>query len=401
MLLVSVFLLAYAIPAIILDCLQMRHIKKAITQKAILLDTKEYIKAGSYSVEKLKLNILSKITESALFAFWILFGLDFFYNDKLNMLSGYYRDVAFVMLIVLISLLVGLPSALYETFSIDKRYGFCKQTPALFLLDTLKSSLLGLMIGGGIVFLLLWVMNNFTLWWIGGFVLLFCFIILANAIYPTLIAPMFNKFTPLQDTQLKERIESLMQKVGFQSSGIFVMDASKRDGRLNAYFGGLGNTKRVVLFDTLLEKISQDGLLAILGHELGHFKHKDIIKNIAIMGVFLFLLFFLASHLPESFFSQSHLPEQNACILALVILLSPIVSFWFMPIIGYFSRKAEYGADAFGASLISKSHLANALVRLVEENKSFPSSHSLYIFFYYSHPPLLERLKALDYEALK
>lgn len=400
MLLIGAFLLAYAIPAIILDCLQIRHIKKALTKKAFLLDSKEYIKAGSYSIEKLKLNIFSKVIESALFAFWILFGLNFLYNDGLSALSGYWHDIVFIMLIVFVGTLVGLPSAFYETFNIDKRYGFCKQTPALFFLDILKSSLLGLIIGGVVVFLLLWVMNKFNLWWLGGFGLLFCIIVLANAIYPTLIAPMFNKFSPLQDLELKERIESLMQKVGFKSSGIFVMDASKRDGRLNAYFGGLGKTKRVVLFDTLLEKISKDGLLAILGHELGHFKHKDILKNIAIMGIFLFLLFFLASHLPQSFFTQSHLPEQNVCILALAILLSPIVSFWFMPIIGYFSRKAEYGADAFGASLSSKSHLANALVRLVEENKAFPSSHPLYIFFYYSHPPLLERLKALDYEAL-
>lgn len=400
MLLIGAFLLAYTIPAIVLECLQMRHIKKAITKKAILLDSKEYIKAGSYSIEKLKLNIVTKLTESALFAFWILFGLEFLWSNGLNALSGYWHDVAFIMLIMFVGGLVGLPSAFYETFSIDKRYGFCKQTPTLFMLDMLKSSLLGVIVGGGIVFLLLWVMNKFNLWWVGGFGLLFCVIILAIAIYPTLIAPMFNKFNPLQDLELKERIESLMQKVGFKSSGIFVMDASKRDGRLNAYFGGLGKTKRVVLFDTLLEKISQDGLLAILGHELGHFKHKDIPKNIAIMGVFLFLLFFLASHLPESFFTQSHLPEHNACILALAILLSPIVLFWFLPILGYFSRKAEYGADAFGASLISKSHLANALVRLVEENKSFPSSHPAYIFFYYSHPPLLERLKALDYEAL-
>ena len=176
------------------------------------------------------------------------------------------------------------------------------------------------------------------------------------------------------------------------------MDASKRDGRLNAYFGGIGRTKRVVLFDTLLEKISKDGLLAILGHELGHFKHKDILKNLATTGVFLFALFFLAAHLPESFFAQASLPQESTTTLALIFLLSSVISFWFLPLVGYFSRKAEYRADAFGATLSSKQCLANALVRLINENKSFPSSHWLYICFYYSHPPLLERLRVLDYE---
>ena len=248
------------------------------------------------------------------------------------------------------------------------------------------------------VFLLIFIIEKVVLWWIVGFIVLLSVVILANFVYPTLIAPLFNKFTPLDDENLKARIESLLNTIGFKSNGIFVIDASRRDGRLNAYFGGLGKNKRVVLFDTLLDKISADGLIAILGHELGHFKHKDILKNIAIMACVLFVLFFIVGHLPPQLFDALSLAHNGAGILIVMLLISPMIAFWFMPLIGYFSREAEYAADEFGANLSSKHCLADALVCLVNENKSFPSSHPAYIFFYYTHPPLLQRLKALDYD---
>lgn len=399
MLLIALFLLLYSLPSIILALLQCTHIKKALTKEAILLDSKDYLKAGYYALANLRLGIIEKIIDAVVFCAWISFGLGalWAYLSAFG-LNFYLQGVIFLLLLFLISALIKLPLSLYQTFGIDKKYGFCKQSVGLFFVDLLKSSVLGILIGGAIFYGLLWVIGNFEYWWIAGFCLVFAIVIVANAIYPTLIAPLFNKFAPLEDIELKNRIESLLSQVGFKSSGVFVMDASKRDGRLNAYFGGIGRTKRVVLFDTLLDKISKDGLLAILGHELGHFKHKDILKNIFIAGSFLFVLFFIASHFPTIFYTQSALPQNSAGTLSLLLLLEPVLSFWFLPIMGYFSRKAEYGADAFGASLSSKNHLANALVRLVNENKEFPSSHPLYIFFYYSHPPLLERLKALDYE---
>lgn len=399
MVLILLFLCAYIVPSIALNLLQIAHIKSALTQKAVLLDSLDYKKAGNYALENLYLDTLHKLIELGLCVFWVGFGLSFFWQWLYDLgLSEMWHHIAFLLLLLLLPLFVYLPLSLYETFSIDKRYGFCKQSVGLFFIDLLKSSLLSILIGGAIFYVLLWVMDSFSLWWLGGFVLMFGVIVVANAIYPTLIAPLFNKFTPLEDKELQSRIEGLLERVGFKSSGVFVMDASKRDGRLNAYFGGIGRTKRVVLFDTLLEKISKDGLLAILGHELGHFKHKDILKNLIITSIFLFALFFLAAHLPQSFFAQASLPQESTTTLALIFLLSPVISFWFLPLMGYFSRKAEYRADAFGASLSSKRCLANALVRLINENKAFPSSHWLYICFYYSHPPLLERLRALDYE---
>ncbi|MFC3867588.1 M48 family metallopeptidase [Helicobacter equorum] len=399
MVLILLFVCAYIVPSIVLNFLQISHITSALNQKAILLDSLDYKKAGHYALEKLRLSIIEKIVELGLFAFWVMFGFSFFWQHLYDIgLSGVWHHIVFLLLLLLIPMFVNLPLSLYQTFSIDKRYGFCKQNVGLFFVDILKNSVLSIILGGVIFYILLWVMDTFSLWWFGGFVLMFGVVVVANVLYPTIIAPLFNTFTPLEDNELKSRIERLLDKVGFRSSGIFVMDASKRDGRLNAYFGGIGKTKRVVLFDTLLEKISKEGLLAILGHELGHFKHKDIIKNLIIVGVFLFTLFFIAAHLPTSFFTQTSLPQESSTILALMFLLSSVLSFWFLPLVGYFSRKAEYRADAFGAELSSKQCLANALIHLVNENKSFPSSHWLYIYFYYSHPPLLERLRALDYD---
>ncbi|RAX55649.1 M48 family metallopeptidase [Helicobacter sp. 10-6591] len=397
MLLVILFLLGFILPSIILDLLQRAHIKKTLKQKPILLDDKDYAKAGYYALEKLSLHIIHSVVDGVVFGFWIVYGLSAL-DSQLAGLNPYLHGIVLILSILLLGSLIGIPFSLYETFSIDKRYGFCKQGIGLFLLDLSKGLLFVILLGSAIIFGLLWLMNHYAYWWITCFCLIFSIVILANAIYPTIIAPLFNKFSPLKDAELTSRIESLLTQAGFKSNGVYVMDASKRDGRLNAYFGGIGKTKRVVLFDTLLDKISTDGLLAILGHELGHFKNNDILKSICLRGVFLFALFFIASHFPSAFFTQSNIPETNAAILGMLLLLAPVFSFWFLPVIGYFSRKAEYGADRFGAQLSSKSHLANALVRLVNENKTFPSSHPIYIFFYYSHPPLIERLKALDYE---
>ncbi len=167
----------------------------------------------------------------------------------------------------------------------------------------------------------------------------------------------------------------MMDKVGFKSQGIFVMDASKRDGRLNAYFGGLGKNKRVVLFDTLLSKVGTEGLLAILGHELGHFKNNDLLKSLGIMGGLLALVFALIAHLPPLVFEGFNVSQTPASLIAILLLFLPVFSFYAMPLIGFFSRKNEYNADKFGASLSSKETLAKALVSIVNENKAFPYSH--------------------------
>jgi STE24 endopeptidase len=212
---------------------------------------------------------------------------------------------------------------------------------------------------------------------------------------------MFNKFTPLEDGDLKESIKKMMSEVGLSSDGIFVMDASKRDTRLNAYFGGLGKSKRVVLFDTLLEKLTNQELLAVLGHELGHYSHKDIWKNIGMMGGFLFVAFYIFGHLPESLFTEIGIVPTGGAVLAIIILLLPVLSFIYTPIMSIISRHNEYEADKFGSKIGGKNNLVSALLKLVKENKSFPKSDPIYSKFYYSHPPIIERLKALGFDVDK
>lgn len=397
---VQIVLLAYfvcfCLPSIIIDILQIRYVSFYATKKPIILDSNDYKIAASYAIAQRKISIATHICEFIMLLFWLSFGinyLDRFYEDtNLSLLT---REWCIVMSFFALSALCNLPFNILQK-RIDSVYGFHKGTASLFIKDTIKSILLIGALGGILLGALLFIMDSISQWWIFGFVLFFAFIIVIQLIYPTIIAPLFNKFTPLQNANLESRINDLMQKVGFKSSGVFVMDASKRDGRLNAYFGGLGRAKRVVLFDTLLEKISEDGLIAILGHELGHFKHKDILRNIIIAGVILFGIFafmgLFTTHLCDFLgFSESY-----SNIIILSVLLVPALTFLVLPLNNYFSRKAEYKADSFGASCVSKKALREALLRLVNENKAFPYSHPAYIFFYFSHPPLIERLKALD-----
>jgi len=298
-----------------------------------------------------------------------------------------------------VNYIIGLPFELYQTFELDKEYGFSKMTPKLYILDQLKSIAMFVVLGGAIFYLLAWIIITVSSWWIWGFVLLFSIALIVNIIYPTIIAPIFNKFSPMEDGELKSDIEAMMDKVGLKSDGIFIMDASKRDSRLNAYFGGLGKTKRVVLFDTLLEKLTPKELLAVLGHELGHFSHGDIWKNIAMMGVLLFTSFFLLGNLPDELFLDMGVEHKAGVEIAMMMLLLPLVSFLFTPIMSFVSRHNEYEADEFGSQLGGKENLVSALIKLVDENKSFPKSHPLVVFFYYTHPPVLERLKELGYDA--
>ena len=183
-----------------------------------------------------------------------------------------------------------------------------------------------------------------------------------------------------------------------KSSGIYTMDASKRDSRLNAYFGGLGKSKRVVLFDTLIKKLTHTELLAVLGHELGHFKHKDILKNIALSAVMMFVMFFIFGNIPQFVFDGIGIEKSSQIILVLFLMLSAPIGFILQPFMNYISRLNEYAADEYGSTTASKEDLANALIKLADENKSFPKSSKLSIIFYHSHPPLLKRLKALGRE---
>jgi STE24 endopeptidase len=312
--------------------------------------------------------------------------------------SFWLKAVVFVDAFIVINWILTLPFELYSTFNLNKKYGFSNMTPALFIKDTIKTGILFLVFGSIVIAGISFIINTFSSWWIWGFVFIFAVIILINMLYPVIRDKMFDKFEKLKDKELEEKIENLLNEVGFKSSGVFSVDASKRDNRLNAYFGGLGATKRVVLFDTLIEKLTHNELLAVLGHELGHFKNGDILKNIGIMGVVMFLFFAIFGNLPEELFLGLKLNNEPYAIIAVFMIFSPILSFFLMPLISMISRHNEYAADEFGSNLSTKEDLVNALLKLANENKSFPLSHPMYIFFYYSHPPLVERFKELGYD---
>ena len=397
---IDIFVMAYCIYFafnIYTSFMQIGFVKDAKKLSPIILDSSKYEEAANYSIEKEKLAIVSSFYDFVLFILWIGFGLA--YLDSLIQVDSYWlKAIIFVDSFIVINWFLSLPIELYSTFKLNKKYGFSNITPALFIKDTVKTGVLFLLFGSAVIGAISFIINSFSTWWIWGFVFIFAVIILINMLYPVIRDKMFDKFEKLKDKELEEKIENLLNEVGFKSSGVFSVDASKRDNRLNAYFGGLGATKRVVLFDTLIEKLSHNELLAVLGHELGHFKNGDIIKNIGIMGVVMFVFFAIFGNLPEKLFLELSLNNEPYSIIVVFLMFSPILSFFLMPLISMISRHNEYAADDFGSNLATKEDLVTALLKLANENKSFPLSHPLYIFFYYSHPPLVERFKELGYD---
>ncbi|WP_320034097.1 M48 family metallopeptidase [Halarcobacter sp.] len=395
----EVFVISYCLYFLVstyTSFMQIGFVKNAKNMKPIILDNNKYSEAANYTIEKEKVTILSSFYSFILFIIWIGFGLKTL-DSVILIESSILKAVVFIDLFIIINWLLGLPFDLYSTFKLDKKYGFSNMTPALFIKDTIKTGILFLLFGSIVIAAISWIMGNFSTWWIWGFVFIFAVIILINMLYPVIRDKMFDKFEALKDKELEEKIINLLNQVGFKSSGVFSVDASKRDNRLNAYFGGLGSTKRVVLFDTLIEKLSHNELLAVLGHELGHFKNGDILKNIGIMGVVMFVFFAIFGNLSDEIFLGLGLNNEPYAIIAVFLLFSPILSFFLMPLISLISRHNEYAADEFGSNMQSKEDLISALLKLANENKSFPLSHPLYIFFYYSHPPLVERFKELGY----
>lgn len=386
----------YTLLRVYISVMQIGFVNEQKRKPPVLMSEARYYVAGNYAVAKEKVALVEHVAEYLLFLWWAFAG--FRWLVSLTGFEGIGASTLFVLGVLAINALVSLPFAWYRTFKIDKSFGFSQMTPQMFVIDKLKSAALTLMLGGALIAALAWIITHIALWWLWGFVLMMGVVVLINVLYPTLIAPMFNTFTPLKEGDLKTRIEAMMHAHGLTSDGIFVMDASKRDSRLNAYFGGLGKAKRVVLFDTLLEKLNDDELIAVLGHELGHFKHGDMYKNIALTAVLLFAVFYLLGHLPDTLFLEMGVPPFAGAKIALMVLLLPLVGFVFTPIMSRLSRHNEFEADRHGAAQGGKEHLISALLKLVSENKAFPKAHPLTIFFYHTHPPILERLEALGYK---
>ncbi len=379
--------------------MQIGYIATEKQNKPVLMSAERYRSAADYAIAKERLGMAEMIVDLILFAFWVTKGFAWL-QGMVGIEDSVTSSVLFLFGFFALNYIVTLPFEIYQKFVIDERFGFNKMTPKMYIIDQIKSIALFAVIGGGVLALLSLIISEYENWWIYGFVLMFAVALAANLLMPFFMG-LFNKFTPLEEGELRDTIERMMEQVGLRSDGIFVMDAGKKDSRLNAFFGGLGKSKRVVLYDTLLEKLTDKELIAVLGHELGHFKHGDIWKNIALMGLLLFAGFAIFGNIPDSLFVEMGTPPNAGVKIATLLLLLPVLSFIFTPVMSFVSQHNEYAADEFGSQMGGKENLVSALLKLVTENKAFPKSHPLVIFFYYTHPPILERLKELGLDASK
>ncbi|EDO8653324.1 M48 family metalloprotease [Campylobacter jejuni] len=375
---------------------QIRFLEREKDKQAQILSEKDYQNAADIAIENEKFKLFSNFYNLIISIAWIGFG--FLYLKELLILNNTrFENTLFLLSFLIITSILNLPLSIYESFIKDKAHGFSNMTVKLFIKDTMKSLILTLIFGFLILYTLLFCYDFFgTFWWIAAFIFAFCIIVIINLIYPTLIAPIFNKMKKLDDENLLKKISSLMKQCGFSANGVYVIDASKRDKRLNAYFGGLFKSKRVVLFDTLLKALNERELLAVLGHELGHFVHKDIIKALFNGAITMFLLFFVFANLPEFVYLESHLEGVNGGVFALLFILANIFSFLISPMLNALSRKNEFAADQHGAKVTSKEDMKNALIALARENKAFIKTSKIYTFFYFSHPSISDRIKALS-----
>lgn len=359
-------------------------------------------KAADYSSAKTKLALLEAVVQALLLAaLTIGGGLQWIDDAWRNVLSNHeiIRGALVICTAMLVSSLIDLPFEYYKTFMVDEKFGFNKMTKAMFFSDLVKHGLVGLALGLPILFAALWLMQGAgQYWWFYLWVVWSLFNIVMLAVYPTFIAPLFNKFTPLADESLKTRIEALLTKCGFKSQGLFVMDGSARSSHGNAYFTGFGSSKRVVFFDTLLSRLNGEEIEAVLAHELGHFKHHHVIKRIVMMFSLSFLGLALLGWLMKQTWFYSGLgvsAPSNHMALILFLLVSPVFLFVLRPIMASYSRKNEFEADDYAAKHANANRLVDALVKLYRDNASTLTPDPLHSAFYDSHPPASIRISKL------
>jgi len=359
-------------------------------------------KAADYSTAKTKLGITEMIVQALLLAGFTVGGglqlLDTFWQ---NIIQNHeiIRGAVVICSAMLVSAAIDIPFEYYKTFTVDEKFGFNKMTKAMFFSDLAKHGLVGLALGLPILFVALWLMQGAgSYWWFYLWVVWSVFNILMLAVYPTFIAPLFNKFTPLSDEPLKNRIETLLTKCGFKSQGLFVMDGSARSSHGNAYFTGFGSSKRVVFFDTLLSRLNTDEIEAVLAHELGHFKHHHVIKRIAMMFFVSFLGLALLGWLMNQAWFYNGLgvtTQNNPMALILFLLVSPVFLFILRPLMASYSRKNEFEADDYAAKNANAKDLVSALVKLYRDNASTLTPDPIHSAFYDSHPPASIRISKL------
>lgn len=367
--------------------------------ESITLD--EHQKAADYTATKGAFGRKELLISTVILLIWTLGGgLQWLDNLWANRgLGELTRGTAVIISFLLISSVIDVPASLYRTFVIEEKFGFNKSTLKTFFVDMLKGSALSLVLGVPLIMLVLWLMNSAgSLWWLYAWLAITAFSIIMMWAYPKFIAPLFNKFTPLEEGEVLDRITTLLNRNGFNSNGVFMMDGSRRSSHGNAYFTGFGKTKRIVFFDTLLKQLTPTQIEAVLAHELGHFKHKHVLKGMVVSMVSTLIGFAVLAFLmqQEWFYAQLGVQNQTTHMaLLLFLLVSPVFTFFIGPIMSWWSRKHEFEADAFAAKESSAEELINALVGLYKKNAGTLTPDPLYSAFYDSHPPASIRIAHL------
>jgi STE24 endopeptidase len=406
------FIVFFAASLLVRFWLASRQIRHVLAHRAAVpaqfaekITLEAHRKAADYTIAKTKYGLVELFVGGAvLMGFTLLGGLQALSVFLLVHLGpGRLEQICLMVAVTLITGLIDLPFDYYRQFSLEERFGFNKMKPSLFFMDLIKSSLVSAAIGLPLLWVVLALMEKAgSLWWFYAWAVFSIFSIVMQVLYPTLIAPLFNKFAPLDDAALKERITKLMDRVGFTSRGLFVMDGSKRSGHGNAYFSGFGAAKRVVFFDTLLTRLQPQEVEAILAHELGHFKLKHIVKRTVMMFVMSLVFLALLGYLKNQVWFYTGLgvvplpdSSNDAVALILFMLALPVFTFFFAPIMSIGSRKHEYEADAFAARQADANDLVSALVKLYEDNASTLTPDPLHSAFYDSHPNAAMRIARL------
>lgn len=403
------FITALALTTLTRLWLARRHIRHIAANRNRVPDAfggqiqlESHQKAADYTTAKTRFSMLSALFDAALL---LLFTLASGIQLISNLCSGLFHStimqgVATLVVVLTVSMLLEAPFNLYSTFVIEARFGFNKMTLKLYLIDALKGLLIGAILGLPLLFGVLWLMDRMgQYWWLYVWGVWVTFNLLILFIYPTFIAPVFNKFSPLKDEAMKARIEALLARCGFTSSGLFVMDGSRRSSHGNAYFTGFGKTKRIVFFDTLLERLSMDEVEAVLAHELGHFKHRHVLKRIvATFAMSLAFLWVLGQLMQTTWFYHGLGVDTISTALALLLffMLMPVFGFVLSPIMSAYSRRHEFEADAYAAKQTQAADLVRALVKLYQDNAATLTPDPLYSTFYDSHPPALLRIAHLQ-----
>jgi len=364
----------------------------------------EHQTAARYTIEKERIGIYDSIIGIVfLLVFTVGGGISWMFElwagfDLSPVITGI---GAFISLLIIMQVLE-LPMSYYHTFVLEDKYGFNKSTPIQFFKDQGMNIGLMLAIGLPLLALILWVMESIgSSWWLWAWAILMSFSLLMSWLFPTVIAPLFNEFTPLEEGDLKNKVNELLTRCGFNSDGIFIMDGSRRSGHGNAYFTGMGKNKRIVFFDTLVESLEIDELESVLAHELGHFKHKHVIKMMVATSITTLISFAILGWLINAdwFYAGlgvSEVAQSNASALLLFMLVSPVFTTFMTPISAHFQRKFEFEADAFAAEHAQASKLISGLVRLYRENANTLTPDPLYSAFHYSHPPAAVRIAHLE-----